>query len=63
MDEKEISKLLKRADAELRELDKRMTKLHESRFESIFTEKERKAWLRREPNFSKHIIEKAKAVT
>ena len=62
VNENEIRKLLKRADAELRKVDERMIKFHESRSVSIFTENEKKAWLRTEPNFSKPIIERAKAV-
>jgi len=61
MEEEEIRQLVKRVDAELRKLDKRMAKLRESRSNLIFTKNERKAWLRREPKFSKNIIQKAVA--
>jgi hypothetical protein len=56
MNEEEVRKLVERADAEFRALDKRMAKVRKSRFDFIFTKEEKKAWLQAEPNFPKPII-------
>ena len=56
MNDEEVRKLVERADAEFRALDKRMAKSRESRFDFIFTKEEKKAWLKAEPNFPKPII-------
>jgi hypothetical protein len=56
MNDEEVRKLVERADAEFRALDKRMAKYRKSRFDFIFTKEEKKAWLEAEPNFPKPII-------
>jgi RNase P protein component len=56
MNDEEIRKLLKQVEAEFRALDRRMSKLRESRFGFTFTKAEKKAWSRKEPDFHKRII-------
>jgi len=56
MNDEEVRKLVERADAEFRALEKRMAKFRKSRFDAIFTKDEKRAWAQTEPNFPKPII-------
>ena len=58
MNDEEVRKLVDRADAEFRALERRMAKFRKSRFDFIFTKEEKKAWRQAEPNFPKPIIKR-----
>ena len=58
MNDKELSKLVERTDAEVHALyDVWMTNFRESRYmaDFLFTNDEKKAWFQGEPNFPKRI--------
>lgn len=59
MNDEELSKLVERADAELHALyEVWMVNFRQSRYmaDFLFTEDEKKAWSKAEPNFPKPII-------
>jgi len=58
MDDKELDRLLKKADREFHALYRRMAWLGGSRVSDFaFTQAEKKAWSRGEPNFPRRIVE------